>query len=222
MALASGDWSSALSVKSSPSDCRGHTDTDIAAGVGGKATRSDTRRETRQTAQSDMQAADEGSCIPKSSRYRSPYGALKPFPDKRAPGKTPFDRSTMVEVPPTAIQYPQPLSYYHHHQHRVHTEHPQPVERRQPLGRPQHGSAASVSSPAVHHAPRHPAGSAAVWQESTDGHRGLSAGDSAANRPTWTTCIDLHVYLTLSRSLRFALTCAVLVYQYEYNMLNRI
>ncbi|XP_023646909.1 BEN domain-containing protein 4-like [Paramormyrops kingsleyae] len=118
-----------------------------------------------------MQAADEEACIPKSSRYRSPYGVLKPFPDKRALGKTPFDRSTMVEVPPTAIQYPQPLSYYHHHQHRVHPDHPQPVERRQPQGRPHHGSAASAG----HHAPRHPAGSAAVWQESTDGHRGLSA-----------------------------------------------
>ncbi|KAJ8407668.1 hypothetical protein AAFF_G00275250 [Aldrovandia affinis] len=70
-----------------------------------------------------MQPADEGSCVSKTCRQRSPYTALKTFPGKRAAGKARYDRPTMVAIPHLGgggggghhhFQY---LNPHHHHQH---------------------------------------------------------------------------------------------------------
>ncbi|XP_035272481.1 BEN domain-containing protein 4-like [Anguilla rostrata] len=74
-----------------------------------------------------MQSADEGSCVSKICRQRSPYSALKTFPSKRAAGKARYDRPTMVAIPHLGggggghhFQYLNP-----HHQHLQHLQHHQ-------------------------------------------------------------------------------------------------
>ncbi|CAH2300101.1 Hypothetical predicted protein [Pelobates cultripes] len=48
----------------------------------------------------EMQPAEEGPCIPKIYKQRSPYSVLKTFPSKRSMGLARrYDRPTMVEIP---------------------------------------------------------------------------------------------------------------------------
>ncbi|XP_036372309.1 BEN domain-containing protein 4-like [Megalops cyprinoides] len=75
-----------------------------------------------------MQQADEGSCVSKICRQRSPYSALKTFPSKRIAGKARYDRPTMVAIPHLGggggghhFQHLNP-----HHQHLQHLQHQQP------------------------------------------------------------------------------------------------
>ncbi|XP_063777076.1 BEN domain-containing protein 4 isoform X2 [Pseudophryne corroboree] len=46
----------------------------------------------------EMQPAEEGPCIPKIYKQRSPYSVLKTFPSKRSLGRR-YERPTMVEMP---------------------------------------------------------------------------------------------------------------------------
>lgn len=152
-----------------------------------------------------MQPADEGSCVSKICRQRSPYSALKTFPSKRAAGKARYDRPTMVAIPHLGggggghhFQYLNPhhqhLQHLQHHQHSLasnseHSHIPQrfpyengPSFRVATSTSASASAAASAESPrrvggtAVHHVATHPAGSASSFQEPTDSSQGLSAG----------------------------------------------
>ncbi|XP_053314384.1 BEN domain-containing protein 4 [Spea bombifrons] len=46
----------------------------------------------------EMHTAEEGPCIPKIYKQRSPYSVLKTFPNKRSMGRR-YERPTMVEIP---------------------------------------------------------------------------------------------------------------------------
>ncbi|KAM4709645.1 BEN domain-containing protein 4 isoform 2-T2 [Discoglossus pictus] len=62
----------------------------------------------------EMQPAEEGPCIPKIYKQRSPYSVLKTFPSKRSMSKR-YDRPTMVEIPHLgALTGQQHLHFQHH------------------------------------------------------------------------------------------------------------
>ncbi|KAG2465580.1 BEND4 protein, partial [Polypterus senegalus] len=70
-----------------------------------------------------MQPAEEGPCVPKICKQRSPYSALKTFTCKKLVGKR-YDRPTMVEIPQLGAG-----GGHHHHpqQHQQqHLQHQQP------------------------------------------------------------------------------------------------
>ncbi|MEE6462142.1 hypothetical protein FKM82_001510 [Ascaphus truei] len=63
----------------------------------------------------EMQPAEEGPCIPKIYKQRSPYSALKTFPSKRPMSKR-YERPTMVEIPHLgAPAGQQPAHFQQHH-----------------------------------------------------------------------------------------------------------
>ncbi|MBN3291705.1 BEND4 protein, partial [Polypterus senegalus] len=71
----------------------------------------------------EMQPAEEGPCVPKICKQRSPYSALKTFTCKKLVGKR-YDRPTMVEIPQLGAG-----GGHHHHpqQHQQqHLQHQQP------------------------------------------------------------------------------------------------
>ncbi|KAM9376431.1 BEN domain-containing protein 4 [Pholidichthys leucotaenia] len=85
------------------------------------------------------QPADEGPCAPKMFRQqRGPYSTLKTFQSRRSVGRSRFDRSAMVEVPP--------LGDGHHF-----TFHPEQPHRFQPRLQQLHHSSAAISSSQQHH-----------------------------------------------------------------------
>ncbi|KAM7000029.1 BEN domain-containing protein 4 [Tautogolabrus adspersus] len=100
-----------------------------------------------------MHPADEGPCAPKMCRQqRGPYSTLKTFQSRRWAGKTRFDRSGMVEVPPfddghhftfhpEQTHHFQPL---HHHQHQQQQQQQQRVQQL-------HQSSVAISSSQQHH-----------------------------------------------------------------------
>ncbi|XP_053556848.1 BEN domain-containing protein 4 [Bombina bombina] len=60
----------------------------------------------------EMQPAEEGPCIPKIYKQRSPYSVLKTFPSKRYMSKR-YDRPTMVEIP--HLGAPTGQQHFQHH-----------------------------------------------------------------------------------------------------------
>ncbi|KAJ8398935.1 hypothetical protein AAFF_G00418430 [Aldrovandia affinis] len=71
----------------------------------------------------DMPPADEGLCVPKICRQRSPYNTLKTFPCKRPASKTRYDRPTMVAFP---LLGGDGGGGQHHHNHQHQHQHLQP------------------------------------------------------------------------------------------------
>ncbi|KAM9328882.1 BEN domain-containing protein 4 [Gastrophryne carolinensis] len=69
----------------------------------------------------EMQAAEEGPCLPKIYKQRSPYSALKTFPGKRSLARR-YERPTMVEIPHLgAPHHPRPspsITEQHHHHYQ--------------------------------------------------------------------------------------------------------
>ncbi|XP_006009565.1 BEN domain-containing protein 4 [Latimeria chalumnae] len=81
----------------------------------------------------EMQPAEEGPCIPKICKQRSPFSVLKTFPGKRPLARR-YERPTMVEIPhlgaATGLQHQQQQHFQQHqasisnrehqHQHQQH------------------------------------------------------------------------------------------------------
>ncbi|KAE8629476.1 hypothetical protein XENTR_v10000497 [Xenopus tropicalis] len=62
----------------------------------------------------EMQPAEEGPCLPKIYKQRSPYSVLKTFPSKRSLSRR-YERPTMVEIPHLGAQ--QQRTHFQQQQH---------------------------------------------------------------------------------------------------------